>query len=167
MPGLKRELVEHHSVTKEGFRPYRQPARSFSSKIVGKIKEEVDQLLKAQFIQPCRYAEWVSNIVLVEKKNTGKIRVCVNFWNLNRVTPKDEYPMLIVDVLVNSVSGNKIMSFLDGNTGYNQIFMANEDVSKTIFYCPGFMGLFVGGHDLWTEECRRHIPKRYEHIVTP
>jgi hypothetical protein len=37
---------------------------------------------------------------------------------------------------------NKIVSFLDGNAGYNQIFMAEEDVSKTAFRCPGFMGLF-------------------------
>jgi hypothetical protein len=56
MPGLSRELVEQCLPIKEGFRPYRQPARNFSLKIVGKIKEEVDRLLKAQFIQPCRYA---------------------------------------------------------------------------------------------------------------
>jgi hypothetical protein len=37
---------------------------------------------------------------------------------------------------------NKIVSFLDGNAGYNQIFMAEEDVSKTAFRCSGFMGLF-------------------------
>jgi hypothetical protein len=38
------------------------------------------------------YAEWVSNIVLVENKNTGKIRICVDFRDLNRATLKDEYP---------------------------------------------------------------------------
>jgi hypothetical protein len=38
-----------------------------------RIKEEVDRLLKAEFIRPCRYAEWVSNLVPVEKKGTGKI----------------------------------------------------------------------------------------------
>ena len=37
---------------------------------------------------------------------------------------------------------NRIISFLDGNTGYNQIFMAEEDASKTAFICPGFIGLF-------------------------
>jgi hypothetical protein len=84
----------------------------------------------------------ISNVVPVEKKNTGKIRVCVDFCNLNRATPKDEYPMPIVDVLINHASGNKILSFLDGNAGYNQIFMAKEDISKTTFRCPGFVGLF-------------------------
>jgi hypothetical protein len=80
------------------------------------INEEVDRLLKAKFIQPCRYVEWVSNIVLVEKRNTGKIRVCMDFRNLNRATPKDEYPMPIADTLINNASGNTMISFLDGNT---------------------------------------------------
>jgi hypothetical protein len=47
------------------------------------VKEEVDRLLQARFIQPCKYIDWVSNIVLVEKKNTGKIQICVDFRNLN------------------------------------------------------------------------------------
>jgi hypothetical protein len=106
------------------------------------VKEEVDQLLQAGFIQPCRYADWVSNIVPVEKKNTGKIRIYLDFRNLNRATPKDEYPVLIADLLVHSASGNKVISFLDGNAGYNQNFMAKEDVSKAVFHCPGFVSLF-------------------------
>jgi hypothetical protein len=46
------------------------------------------------------------------------------------------------DLLIDSASGNKVISFLDGNAGYNQIFMAKEDVNKTMFRCPGFVGLF-------------------------
>jgi hypothetical protein len=47
-------------------------------------------LLKANFIRPCRYDEWISNKVLIEKKGSSKIRVCIDFRNLNRGTPKDE-----------------------------------------------------------------------------
>jgi hypothetical protein len=50
--------------------------------------------------------------------------------------------MPITDLLIDSALGNKIISFLDGNVGYNQIFMAKEDVSKTVFRCPGFVGVF-------------------------
>jgi hypothetical protein len=140
--GLSRELVEHRLPIKVGFRPYKQGARNIKPEIVGRVKEEVDHLLQAGFIQPCRYADWVSNIIPVEKKNTGKIQICVDFRNLNQATPKDEYPMPVADLLIDSASGNKVISFLDGNASYNQIFMTKEDVSKTMFHCPGFVGLF-------------------------
>jgi hypothetical protein len=57
MPGLSRELVEHRLPIKAGFRPYKQGAQNFKPEIVGTMKEEVDWLLQAGFIQPCRYAD--------------------------------------------------------------------------------------------------------------
>jgi hypothetical protein len=50
--------------------------------------------------------------------------------------------MPVADLLIDSTSGNKMISFLDGNAAYNQIFMVKEDVSKTAFCFPGFVGLF-------------------------
>jgi hypothetical protein len=99
-------------------------------------------LLKAVFIRTCRYTDCVSNKVPVEKKGSGKIRICVDFRNLNRNTPKDEYPIPNADDQINKALGNNMISLLDENTGYNQIFMAEEDVTKTVFWCTGFMGLF-------------------------
>ena len=68
MPGLRRELVEHRLPIKNGFRPYKQTPRRFNPKMYDRIKEEIGRLLKPNFIRPCRYAEWISNIVPVEKK---------------------------------------------------------------------------------------------------
>jgi hypothetical protein len=142
MPGLSHELVEHRLSIKDGFRPYKQPARRFNPDIYDHVKEEINQLLEANFIWLCRYTDWISNIVPVEKKGTGNIRICINFHNLNRATPKDEYPMPIADMLVSDSSGHKIISFLDGNAKYNQIIMAEEDMYKMTFWCPDFVGLF-------------------------
>jgi hypothetical protein len=69
----------------------------------------------------------------MEKKNIGKIWVCINFCNLNKATPKDEYPQPIADMVINNASGHRVISFLDGNAGYNQIFMAKEGMSKMAF----------------------------------
>jgi hypothetical protein len=52
--------------------------------------------------------------------------------------------MPVADLLINSVSGNKVISFLDGNVGYNQIFVVKEDVSKTVFRCPGSLAYLSG-----------------------
>jgi hypothetical protein len=117
-------------------------AQNIKPEIVRRVKEEVDQLLQVGFTQPCHYVDWISNIVPVEKKNTGKIRICVDFRNLNRATPKDEYSIPTADLLIDSASGNKMVSFLDGNACYNQIFMAKENGSKTAFHSPWFIGLF-------------------------
>jgi hypothetical protein len=48
----------------------------------------------------------------------------------------------MANMLINNVSGHRVISFLDGNAHYNQIFMAKEDMSKTVFRCPCFIGLF-------------------------
>jgi hypothetical protein len=50
--------------------------------------------------------------------------------------------MPITDTLINNALGNRFIRFLDGNVGYSQIFMAEENASKTAFICPGFIGLF-------------------------
>ena len=50
--------------------------------------------------------------------------------------------MPVAETLINAVAGHKMLSFMDGNAGYNQIFMALEDISKTAFRVPGAVGLF-------------------------
>ena len=80
-------------------------------------------------------------MVPVYKKN-GKLRVCIDFRDLSKATPIDGYPMLIADMLVDAAAGHKVISFMDDNAGYNQIFMAEEDINKTAFRCSGHLGLF-------------------------
>jgi hypothetical protein len=111
------------------------------TEVLEEVKKEIEKMLEAGFVRPCRYAEWISSIVPVQKKD-GRGRVCVDFRNLNRATPKDEYLMPVVETLINAAAGNKILSFMDGNASYNQIFMAPEDIHKTAFRVPSAVGLF-------------------------
>jgi hypothetical protein len=142
MPGLDRSIVEHRLPIKSSFKPNRQPPQKiYKDEVLADVKKEVERLLDANFVRPCRYAEWISNIVPVYKKN-GKMRVFIDFRDLKRATPMDGYPMPVADLLVDAAAGHKVISFMDGNAGYNQIFMAIEDISKTAFRCPGHMGLF-------------------------
>lgn len=73
--------------------------------MVLKIKEEVERLLKAKFIRTTRYVKWLSNVVPIFKKN-GKLRVCIDFRNLNHATSEDEYLIPTADMLVDTSSGN-------------------------------------------------------------
>ncbi|GKV45247.1 hypothetical protein SLEP1_g52356 [Rubroshorea leprosula] len=139
--GLDRNLVEHRLSIREDFKPFKQPPRRMSPKVTLKLKEEIERLLKVGFMRTSRYVEWLSNVVHVIKKNS-KLRICVDFRNLNLATLKDEYHMPIADLLVDGAAHHRILSFMDGHSGYNQIFIAEEDIPKTAFRCLGAIGTY-------------------------
>ena len=76
--------------------------------------------LKVRFIRP------------IPKKN-GKVEMCVDFRDLQKAYPKDDFPLPHIDVLVDNTVGNALMSFMDGFSRYNQIKMAPKDMTKTTF----------------------------------
>ena len=97
-----------------------------------KIKKEVAKQLKAAFIKPIHQVEWIVNVVPVPKKD-GKVRMCVDFRDLNKACLKDDFPLPHIDVLVDNMAGSALMSFMDGFLGYNQIKMAAKGMTKTTF----------------------------------
>ena len=141
MPGLDRGLVELQLPIKSRKKPVKQTPRRFAPEILSKIKTEVERLLKCKFIRTMRYVEWIANIVPVIKKN-GTLRVCIDFRDLNAATPKDDYPMHVAEMLVDSADGHEYLSMLDGYSRYNQIFIVEEDVSKIAFPCPEALGTY-------------------------
>ena len=90
------------------------------------VKEELQKLLRANLIYPISYSQWVSPLVIVSNKN-GKWRICVDFRELNKATHRDYFPLPFIDQVLDTLSGKKYFSFLDGFSGYNQIQIAPED----------------------------------------
>jgi hypothetical protein len=78
----------------------------------------------------------------LEKKNTNRIRICVDLQNLDRAMPKDEYPMPVADALINSALGNKIISFWMAMLGITKYLWLKKILQKLLFDVPGFVGLF-------------------------
>src|SRR4051812_19151353 len=99
------------------------------------IEAEVKKLIDLGFIREEQHSDWVANIVPVAKKN-GKIRICIDFRNLNDACPKDEFPLLITDVMIDNTCGFERMSFMDGFSRYNQIKMFPADEKHTSFRTP-------------------------------
>ena len=89
-------------------------------------------MLSAGFIREVYYHDWLANVILVKKAN-GKWRMCVDFTDLNKACPKDSFPLLRIDQLVDSTVGHKLLTFMDAFSGYNQIKMVEEDQEKTSF----------------------------------
>ena len=96
------------------------------------IEDEVQKLIECGFIQEEQYPDWVTNILPVLKKNR-KIRVCIDFCDLNIAYPKDEFPLPIMDVMIDNTCSFERMPFMDGFSGYNQIKMYPDNEKHTSF----------------------------------
>jgi len=99
------------------------------------IEAEVHKLIECGFIREEQYPDWVANIVPVLKRN-GKIRICIDFRDLNTACPKDEFLLPIADTMINNICFFERMSFMDDFLGYNQIKMYPDDEKYTSFRTP-------------------------------
>ncbi|RDX92191.1 hypothetical protein CR513_25704, partial [Mucuna pruriens] len=123
MLGLGRKIVEHKlpllldSILLRRMKP----------EVVLKIKEEVEKQWNTGFFLVAKYPQWVANIVPVSKKDE-------KVWmDLNKASPKDNFPLSHIDMLVDNTAEHAFFSFIDSFSRYNQIQMSLEDREKTMF----------------------------------
>ena len=77
----------------------------------------------------------MANPVIIPKATGGR-RMCVDFTDLNKACPKDQFPTPRIDQIIDSTAGCDLLSFLEAFSGYHQIKMAKEDEEKTAFLTP-------------------------------
>ena len=106
-----------------------------SKKHVEVVRVEVNKLKQVGAIKEIFYPEWLANTMVIKKKN-GKWRVCVDFIDLNKVRPKDPFPISKINQLVDATIGHPKMSFLDAFQEYHQIPLSLSDQEKTAFRAP-------------------------------
>ena len=139
MPGIDPSIIVHRLNVNPASSPIQQKKRVFAQERDKAIAKEVRKLLKAGFIREVYYPDWLANVVMVKKSN-GKWRMCVDFTDLNKACPKDNYPLHRIDTLVNSMARHELLNFMDVFSSYNQIKMSEEDQEKTSFVTS--QGLF-------------------------
>ena len=126
-------IIEHKIPLKPSVKPFKKNLRQINPIIFHVIEIEVKKLVDAKIIVPLRYSTWVANLVPFKKKN-GEIRLCVNFINLNRSSLNYYYPLPKMDHILERVVGGNIISMIDGFSGYNQIFVHEDDKEKKYIY---------------------------------
>ena len=117
-PGVDPNFICHHLNVNPSIIPRKQPPRRSSKEHSDAIRDEVIKLKQAGYIKEVSYTEWLANTVVVKKKS-GKWRVCVDFIDLNKVCPKDPFPMPRINQLVDATVSHPRMSFLDAFQGYH------------------------------------------------
>jgi hypothetical protein len=96
MKDIHPDTCTHHIYTNDQIRPVRQPQGRMNPTLKYIVKEELQKLLRANLIYPILDSQWVSPLVIVPKKN-GKWRICVDFWELNKATHRDYFPLPFID----------------------------------------------------------------------
>lgn len=131
------DLVKHNIIVTDDT-PISQPYRRVPPSALGEVQEHIKDLLAKDIIRPST-SPYSSPIVIVRKKS-GEIRMCVDYRRLNAVTRRDSFPLPRIEESLDAVGGAKYFSSIDLASGYYQLAVAEEDKEKTAFTCP--FGLF-------------------------
>ena len=117
-----------------------RPVKKRSYKLVHKYKEivkkEIDNMLAVGIIYPIDQSKWVRPMVMQPKKHDPtKLRISIDFRELNKVTLTDPFPIPYADEILNEFTGHECYSFTDGFSSYSQVPIAKEDQKKMTFVC--------------------------------
>eukprot|EP00253_Pinus_taeda_P001736 PITA_01736 len=71
-------------------------------------------MIEAGIIEPIEEFDWVNLMVVQEKKQKGKIRICIDLWKLNDACVHDPFPTLFIEEVLDNVGGQEAYSFTEG-----------------------------------------------------
>ena len=125
--------VDHHIDLEPGARPPYLPTYHMSPLELAELKKQLTELLEMGYIQPSK-SPYGAPVLFVPKKN-GKLRMCVDYRALNKLTVKNRYPLPRIDELLDQLNGATIFTKLDCQKGYHQIRISTEDgsIERTAF----------------------------------
>ncbi|XP_055803517.1 uncharacterized protein LOC129872597 [Solanum dulcamara] len=133
--GLSMDIVSHKLPINPDCSLVKQKTQKFKPDLSLRIKEEVTKQIQSKVVEVTQYPTWLANIVPVPKKD-GKIRICVNYRDLNKASPKDNFPLPNIHILIDNCAKHEMQSFVDCYAGYHQILIDEKDVEKTAFITP-------------------------------
>jgi hypothetical protein len=114
-----------------GMTPISRRPYKMTHKELAELKVQLNKLLDKGYIRPSS-SPWGCLALFVKKKDQS-LRLCVDYRPLNVVTIKNKYPLPRIDILFDQFAGAKVFSNVDLHSGYHQIKIRPEDVSKTVF----------------------------------
>jgi hypothetical protein len=124
--GVSRHVIEHRLQISLNAKTKKQKLRKMAEEKVQAVKAEVQRLLDASFIREVTYPEWLSNAMMVKKKN-GKWKMCTDFMDLNKCCSKDNFPLPRINKIIDSCTTSETMALLDCFSGYHQIWLHAKD----------------------------------------
>ena len=127
-----------HPISLKDETPICQPYRRVPPHLLQELKKHLEEQMEKGIIREST-SNYASPKVLVRKKN-GKMRLCVDFRQLNQRIRRDAYPLPRIEESLQAMGGSRYFSTLDLVAAYNQIEVEKGDQHKTAFTTP--FGLF-------------------------
>ena len=128
-------MVSHKLLINPGFSPVKEKSQKFRPELSLMIKEDITKHIESRLAEVMQCPTWSVNIVSVAKKD-GKIRICVDYRDLNKAIPKDNFPFPNIHILIDNCAKHEMHSFVDFYGGYHQILIDEEVLEKTTFITP-------------------------------
>ena len=120
MKGILGDLGVMRIPLKEGAKPLKQRPYRLNPRYKEKVRKELDKMLATGIIEPVEESEWVSPMVVQDKKTKREMRICVDLRKLNDAFVHDPFPTPYTDEVLDNVGGQEVYSFIDGFSG-NQV----------------------------------------------
>ena len=95
------------------------------------LKVQMEEMVNKGFVRSST-SPWGAPVLFVKKKD-GSMRLCIDYRELNKVTIRNQYPLSMIDDLFDQLQGAKVFSKIDLRSGYHQLRVHDDDVSKTAF----------------------------------
>ncbi|KAJ0852194.1 putative nucleotidyltransferase, Ribonuclease H [Helianthus annuus] len=132
LPGLPpHRQVEFQIELAPGAAPIARAPYRLAPTELEELSKQLQELLDKGFIRPSSLP-WRAPVLFVKKKD-GTFRMCIDYRELNKVTVKNRYPLPRIDDLFDQLQGSSYYSKIDLRSGYHQLRVRDEDVSKTAF----------------------------------
>ena len=131
--------VLKHSIPTTTDKPVYLPHRQIPVQLQSEVRKCLDTWLKQGIIRPSK-SPYASQVVIVRKK-TGEIHLCVDFRKLNGISIHNSFPLPCVEEALQALQATVWFSSFDLAQGYLQMAMEEEDIEKTAF-CAGSSGLY-------------------------
>ena len=115
------------------------PHHQIPIQLQSEVRKCLDAWLKAGIIRPSK-SPYTSQVVIVRKR-TGEIRLCVDFRKLNAISIRDSFPLPRIEEALQAIQAAMWFTSFDLTQGYLQMVMEEEDMKKTAFRA-GLSGLY-------------------------
>ena len=133
MKGILGDLEVMRIPLKIDVKPIKQCPYRLNPGYKEKVRQELDKMIAVGMFESVEESEWVSPMVVQDKKTKGEIRIYVDLRKLNDASMHDPFPTPFTDEVLDNMGGQEVYSFTDGFSGYHQIKIHKEDRHKTTF----------------------------------